>query len=108
MKRHEWAAGVAGTVLASVALPGGAAELRPTLRLGYEFGGDTLATVVYTDGRTRDIRSGEGLAGAVGASLTNDARSLELEAMVSFKTRYLFASSGDVTWTRYPVDLLGF
>lgn len=108
MKRKGWEGGVAGAVLALVVLPGGAAELRPTVRVGYDVGGDTLATVVYTDGKTRDIRSGEGLVGAVGASLTNDARSLELEAMVSFKTQFVFASNGDVTWTRYPVDVLGF
>jgi len=44
-------------VAAAVPAASHAVEVRPMLKAGYDFGGDTLVTVVFTDGSTKSINA---------------------------------------------------
>jgi len=85
----------------------GANEVRPMLKLGYDTGGDTLATVVL-DGKTRSIKANEGLYGGGGMSLVSDDRTLEAELTLSYKFLSIQATDGDVIWERFPFEGLVF
>lgn len=96
------------TVGAVGATASGAAEIRPLFKAGYDFGGDTLVTVVFTDGSTHSIKSNDGLYLGGGISILNEARNIETEVSLSFKFDTISADNGDVDWTRFPLDVLVF
>lgn len=85
-----------------------AVEVRPMVKTGYDFGGETLATVVYTDGTTRSIKSNEGLFFGGGASILNEAKTIEAEIALTYKIARINATNGDLDWTRMPLDVLVF
>jgi outer membrane protein with beta-barrel domain len=85
-----------------------AADIAPVVRLGADFGGDTLVTAFFTDGSSRTIRANEGLYLGAGASFLNEARDLELELTINYKFRTIHASNGDIDWTSWPIDALAF
>ena len=101
-------AAAAATFLVASAMPACAVDIGLTGKIGYEFGGDDLATVTFTNGRTETLNAGEGLVAGIGASILNDAKTLELEVMASAKFQFIHGSNGDLTWRRFPVDVLGF
>lgn len=75
---------------------------------GYDAGGDKVATVTYTSGKSESIGANEGLYVGGGVSVLNDARNIELLATLSIKYQNLHADNGDVWWTRFPLDALVF
>lgn len=77
-------------------------------KLGYEFGGDTMVEVLFTDDSTRSIRANEGLFFGGGASIVSDAKTMEIELTLAYKFQLISASNGDVTWSRWPVEALAF
>jgi len=85
-----------------------AAEVRPMVKVGFDFGGETLATVVYTDGTTRSIKSNEGVFIGGGASIFNEAKTIETEIALTYKIARISATNGDLEWTRVPLDVLVF
>jgi hypothetical protein len=64
--------------------------------------------VTFTDGDTASIKANEGLYIGGGASLLNDAKSLELELTANWKYQAIEAKNGSIHWTRYPIDALMF
>jgi hypothetical protein len=96
--------------LLAAAVPAGALaqDLRPVFKLGYDFGGDTLVTALFTDGSTKSIKANEGLFMGVGASILNGAKNLEGEVSISYKFQTISASNGDIQFTRVPLDALFF
>jgi hypothetical protein len=85
-----------------------AMEVRPLLKAGYDTGGDTLVTVVFTNGDRQDIKSSQGLFFGGGMSIVNAAGTLESELALTYKIDLIHASNGDVTWSRWPIDALVF
>lgn len=85
-----------------------AADIKPVLRLGIDFGGDTLVTARFSDGSTRSIRANEGIYVGGGASFLSDARDLELELTINYKFKTIHGSNGDIDWTSLPIDALAF
>lgn len=76
------------------------------LGAGLTFGGDTLATVTYSDGRSEDIRGG-GLAHLYAGGDFRVTDVLSLQATVGYHVDdSSAASNGSVRFTRMPVDLL--
>ena len=73
-----------------------------------EFGGDTLVEITYVDGSKADIDAGRGLVigGGVNLGITPE---IFLQAAASWKfTTVPQASNGDLTWTRFPLELSAF
>lgn len=89
-----------------------AVPVKGLLSLSGDFGGDTLIKLSYTDGSTATVQAGRGLsatAGVIVSPLETDAHALDLQSSISWKFATIPAASNqDVTWTRWPVDLLAF
>jgi len=95
-------------VIAAVPLASLAAEVRPVFKAGYDTGGDTIVTAVFTNGSTKSIKANEGIYFGGGASFLLDSKDIEIETTLSIKYTSITASNGDVTWTRFPLEALVF
>jgi len=86
-----------------------AVDVRPLLKLGIDFGGETLGTVTFTDGSTQSIKSNQGFYLGGGALIrVTDSKDIEVEVSLSYKEDSINASNGNVKFTRMPVDALVF
>lgn len=84
-----------------------AAEVKPVARIGFDFGGDNLITRPFADGSSGTIRANEGFWIGAGV-LVSGSRNVEAELTLSYKFASSRAASGDVTWTRFPLDAIVF
>ena len=75
--------------------------------LGYSLGGDTLASGTFTNGDAWNVKAGEGLMLAVGADF-RVAENFTLRTSVGYHYDGVNAKNGDVSFTRIPVEVLGF
>jgi hypothetical protein len=82
--------------------------VRPVVVVGYDGGGDQIATVTFTTGKSDSIRANEGLYAGAGVSVLNGAGNIEFLATLSFKYQELRADNGNIRWTRFPLDALLF
>jgi len=64
-------------LVASAACGVQAAEIRPLIKAGVEFGGDTMATVTFDDGDTQKIRGNQGVYVGGGAAIIDAERNME-------------------------------
>ena len=88
-------------------LPEGTMVISPMVGFAATGGGETLATVVYEDGHTKDIKSG-GLAYFYGGAEARFVGSpFALQATVGYHYDTTAASNGDVTFSRVPFQFLG-
>ncbi len=92
-----------GVPLASLA-----ADVRPVVRIGFDFGGDKLASATFTNGSTDTIKAGEFIYLGGGLSVITDSKDIEVEVTLSYKNDNINASNGKIDWTRYPLDALVF
>jgi len=95
-------------VAAAVPAASHAVDVRPMLKAGFDVGGDTLVTAVFTDGSTKSIKANEGFYFGGGASILSDSKDIEGEVSLSYKFASINASNGTIDWTRYPLDVLVF
>jgi hypothetical protein len=95
-------------VAAAVPVASLAADARFMGKVGFEFGGDNLITVPFTNGSTASIKANEGFYFGLGTSILTDSKDIEVEVSLSYKFTGINASNGDVTWTRFPFDALVF
>jgi hypothetical protein len=91
-----------------VALSAQAADVRPLVKAGIDFGGDTLVTVTFVGGGTESIKANDGLFFGGGIAVVNDAKTIESELSLTYKFGTIEASNGDVTFSRLPLDALVF
>lgn len=100
----------AGAALAAlgVAALAQAADVRPFVKAGADFGGDTLVTAIFVNGDRETIKANEGVYFGGGASFLNDAKTLEAEVSLAYKFSTVSASNGDIDWTLMPIDMLVF
>jgi len=106
MKKHLLAAALAmGTAFGAQAADADA-PLRFLVGAGLTFGGDTLATVTFTDGKTENIKGGGFVQLYVGGEYrVGDL--VTLQGTVGYHVDDTSAASnGSVRFTRVPVDLL--
>ena len=102
---------LATPLLALLAVPSHASDIRPTFKAGIDLGGDTLISVPTSGGSgssTKDIRAGNGLFVGAGASILSDAKDLELEVTLNYKFAGISAQNGDINWSVLPLDALAF
>jgi hypothetical protein len=109
-RRSAFAASIAlaaCTGLAAVALPAAAADgWRPVIGTTLTGGGETLATVSYTDGTTQKVRSG-GLIQLFGG-IEYQAADFAVQATLGYHVDDTSARNGSVRFSRMPIELLGF
>jgi hypothetical protein len=97
-----------GALAASAALGAQAADVRPLLKAGLDFGGDTLVTARFEDGETRDIKANEGVYLGGGVAIISDAKDWECHLTLAYKFALINADNGDIEWTRVPLEALVF
>lgn len=85
-----------------------AADIRPLFNAGFDFGGDTMVSAVFTDGSTETIKANEGVYLGGGAAIITDARDWEFHVTLGYKFTMIDATNGDVEWTRFPLEVLAF
>jgi hypothetical protein len=105
----------AKTLLASaalalaVAMPSHAAEgLRPVLGLDLTGGGESLISVEYNGGTRREISSGGLMHVFGGLEYTEPGAAWTIQATVGYHFDRASASNGSVSFSRVPVEVLGF
>ncbi len=91
-------------VAAAVPAASHAVDVSPVLKMGFDFGGDKIATT--TSGGS--IKGNDGLFLGGGASILTDSKDIEVEVTLSWKYANLTASDGDLSFTRFPLDALVF
>src|SRR5512138_1432120 len=95
---------------ALVAMTGAQAQertVRGVLGMGITGGGETLATVVYSDGSSDSIKSG-GLVHLYGGAEFRVAPQFTLQGNIGYHVdRTSGYSNGSIRFSRYPIELLG-
>ena len=98
-------------VAAMTPLGSHAAEVRPLIKAGFNFGGETVVSVSVSGaagGSTKSIRANEGIFVGGGASILMDSKAFEVEVSASYKYSTIAAQNGDIDWTVVPLDALVF
>src|SRR5262245_33878992 len=97
------------TVLALAGMASAQAQertVRGVLGLGLTGGGDTLATVIYTDGTSDSIKGG-GLVHIFGGAEFRLGDQVTMQATVGYHVdETTGASDGSLRFSRYPIELL--
>ena len=98
------------TVVATAPLGSHAADVRPIIKAGFDFGGDTVVSVGVTGGgsSSRSIKANDGVFVGGGASILMDSKVLEVELSASYKFFTIHAQNGDIDWNVLPLDALVF
>jgi hypothetical protein len=88
------------------AAPAGLSALRPLIGGGLTVGGDKLATVIFTDGSSEDIRAGQLIqfyAGLVYQSVPQ----FSVQATVGYHVDDSGDGDASLRFSRYPLEVLG-
>jgi hypothetical protein len=93
--------------LAGHTLPA-AADVQGIFKMGYDFGGDEMVTVPFSDGSAKTIKANEGFYLGGGVAFLNEERTWELDLTLAYKFKLINASNGDVTWSSVPFEALLF
>ena len=75
------------------------------LDAGIGAGGDKLATVTFTDGSTQSLYAGNGVFADFGVQ-HNFASNWSLKASLGFDVDTVAAKNGNISFTRFPLDVL--
>jgi hypothetical protein len=90
------------------ALGAQAAEIRPLIKAGFDVGGETLVTAVFTNGERENVKANEGVYLGGGAAILDEARNMEYHVTLAYKFALINADNGDIEWTRIPLEALVF
>jgi hypothetical protein len=82
-------------------------RVRLYTNVGYGLGGDTLLSGQYIGGSGFRLRTGQGPVLAVGADIRLADR-LTLQGSLGYQRDSMEAANGNVSFHRWPVELLGF
>jgi outer membrane biosynthesis protein TonB len=77
--------------------------------IGLDLGGETLGTVVYTDGTSAPVKANNGVYVNVGAILANGKNSsFSTQMTVGYKYGGPKGIGGDVTWSAIPLEVIEY
>jgi hypothetical protein len=79
-----------------------------TASLGFDAGGDKMATVQYENGDDNDIKAGEIANLNIGVIIQNGTSDFETQFTIGWKFDSSSAENGDLSFNRYPIELLQF
>lgn len=71
---------------------------------GLTYGGDTLATAIYNDGSTKDIKAGSLIQLGMGMLWQMQDRPLALQITANYQVDRASGSNGSLTFSRYPIE----
>jgi hypothetical protein len=98
--------GIALTLALFGAHAADAKAVRPLLGIGLTFGGETLATVPFSDGSIEKIQSG-GLLAIYGGAEFRIGDQLSLQTTIGYHVDDTkAASNGGLRFSRYPIDIV--
>jgi hypothetical protein len=93
-------------------LAASAVTVTPVFTSAFEFGGETLVDVVYSDGSKSNIEAGRGLIVGGGANFEfGDEAHLPLQIQSTIGTKWTStkqAKNGTVDWIRFPLEVFAF
>ena len=85
------------------------ADFETFATFGYDGGNDDLIRVAFVDGETSAIKANQGFAFLLGTLFYYGATSdWQLQTGAGIKYRAIDSSNGDIRFTSYPVELIGF
>lgn len=99
------------SILAALLLVfGGAAQAEPRFfgSVGYNYGGDDLATVIFTDGTSQTIKAGSGLALNLGVVHDFGGTAFALQSSFGYLVENTSAANSNARFSRYPLEVIGF
>ena len=99
---------IIAALAASAAFGVQAADVRPLLKAGFDFGGDTMVTVRFTNGDTESVKANEGGYIGGGVAIFSEAKDWEFHVTLAYKYDAVDAENGDIEWTRIPLEALAF
>lgn len=97
---------IMGVLLAMSA--GAQAEVGFFGSVGYNHGGDDLATIIFTDGSSQTIKAGSGLALNLGLVHDFGGTSFALQSTIGYLVENTSAANTNARFSRYPVEVTGF
>jgi hypothetical protein len=74
--------------------------------MGFDFGGDTVATARYDDGSSASVKAGGLVHLAGGLFFHPDAAPITVEATFGYKVDNATAKNGEIKFDRLPLDLV--
>ncbi len=74
------------------------------LTFNAEFGGDPVATVLFTNGDTQDVDAGQGVSLSIGRFIRPNAGPFMYSAGLGYKYVTTAAENADITLTRFVLD----
>ncbi len=108
------AAPESGAVAVNASVPSGTESTKPlgTSRFGlmvgadFEFGGDSVATLSFTNGDTQDVEAGQGITLGAGVYWRQyDEQGIEVRGKLGYKLVTTAATNADITLTRIVSEL---
>lgn len=78
------------------------------LNMGLDFGGDKMIEIGFDNGDTNKVTAGEGLYFAGGLGVSSGDGKYDGQVTLGWKYRGVSATNGDLDWTRYPLEALGY
>ena len=91
---------IAGTSFAN------ASDTKFGIQGGYASGGDTLATVNFTDGSSESLKSGSGISIGAFTIIPISDNGVAIKLAANYLHDSVTATNGEVTFTRLPLDAL--
>lgn len=85
-----------------------ALDTRGLVKAGFDFGGDVLQRVTFSDNTTETIKANDGFYIGGGFAFVPDSLNLEMHLTAAWKYTGVTASNGEIKFTRIPIEALGF
>lgn len=74
------------------------------LTVNAEYGGEAVATILFDDGSTQDVRAGQGISLSIGRFVRPNAGPYMISGGIGYKYVTTKASNADITLTRWILD----
>jgi hypothetical protein len=75
---------------------------------GMTYGGDTIATAVYTNGTKRDIKGGALIQFGAGALYQLEEKPIAMMLSANYHFHTAMGQNGDITFSRVPIEALAY
>jgi hypothetical protein len=99
---------VLGAAVLCGAVAAHAGDVRGFVGMDVTGGGDTLASVTYTDNTTQSIKAGGMLQIGGGIEYRQPGMPFAVQAGIGYHFDTTHASNGDITFSRWPIELIAF
>lgn len=85
------------------------ADFKTVASIGYDGGNDDLIRVAFVDGETNAVKANQGFGFLLGALFHYGASAdWQMQTGAGVKYRAIESSNGEIRFTSYPVELIGF